>query len=96
MAIQKYVNQELTIEIDEIEATIKRIMDEEIQSSILTIPGISYQMSAMIIAEIEGAAVLILPIRYFPMQECLHPLINQGNSMPPSMSAIGMNPLLHT
>lgn len=44
--------QELTTEIDEIEAAIKRIMDEEIQSPILTIPGISYRMGAMIIAEI--------------------------------------------
>ena len=43
---------ELTIEIDEIETAIKRIMDEEIQSPILTIPGISYRMGAMIIAEI--------------------------------------------
>ena len=44
--------QELTVEIDEIEAALKRIMDEEIQSPILTIPGISYRMGAMIIAEI--------------------------------------------
>ena len=44
--------QELTAEIDEIEAVIKQIMDEEIQSPILTIPGISYRMGAMIIAEI--------------------------------------------
>ncbi|ANU52920.1 IS110 family transposase [Acutalibacter muris] len=44
--------QELTVEIDEIEAAIKRIMDEEIQSPLLTIPGISYRMGAMIIAEI--------------------------------------------
>lgn len=44
--------RELTIEIDEIEAAIKRIMDEEIQSPILTIPGISYRMGAMIISEI--------------------------------------------
>ncbi len=44
--------QELTVEIDEIEAAIKRIMDEEIQSPIITIPGISYRMGAMIIAEI--------------------------------------------
>lgn len=44
--------QEVTAEIDEIEAAIKRIMDEEIQSPILTIPGISYRMGAMIIAEI--------------------------------------------
>lgn len=44
--------QELTAEIDEIEAEIKRIMDEQIHSPILTIPGISYRMGAMIIAEI--------------------------------------------
>ncbi len=44
--------QELTVEIKEIEAAIKRIMDEEIQSPIITIPGISYRMGAMIIAEI--------------------------------------------
>ncbi len=44
--------QKLTSEIDEIEASIKRIMDEDIRSPILTIPGISYRMGAMIIAEI--------------------------------------------
>ncbi|MEY8367841.1 IS110 family transposase [Ihubacter sp. mB4P-1] len=44
--------RELDTEINEIEAAIKRIMDEEIQSPILTIPGISYRMGAMIIAEI--------------------------------------------
>ena len=44
--------QELTSEIDEIEAAIERIMDEEIQSPILTIPGISYRMGSMILAEI--------------------------------------------
>lgn len=44
--------QELTVEIDEIETAIKRIMDDEIQSPIITIPGISYRMGAMIIAEI--------------------------------------------
>ena len=43
---------ELTSAIDEIEAAIKRIMDEEIQSPFLTIPGISYRMGAMIIASI--------------------------------------------
>lgn len=44
--------KELTLEIDEIEAQIKQIMDEGIHSPILTIPGISYRMGAMIIAEI--------------------------------------------
>ena len=43
--------QELTSEIDEIEAEIKAIMDE-INSPMLSIPGISYRMGAMIIAEI--------------------------------------------
>ena len=43
--------RELTSEIDEIETEIKSIMDE-INSPILTIPGISYRMGAMIIAEI--------------------------------------------
>lgn len=33
--------QELTSEIDEVEAEIKRIMDEEVNSPILTIPGIT-------------------------------------------------------
>ena len=43
--------QELDSEIDEIESEIKKIMDK-INSPILTIPGISYRMGAMIIAEI--------------------------------------------
>lgn len=43
--------RELTSEIDEIETEIKSIMDT-IQSPILTIPGISYRMGAMILAEI--------------------------------------------
>ena len=68
--------QELTVEIDEIEAAIKRIMDEQIQSPILTIPGISYRMGAMIIAEIGDFSRLIPQIRYSHMQECLPPLIN--------------------
>lgn len=45
--------QELTVEINEIEAEIKQIMDAQIHSPILTIPGISYRMGAMIIAEID-------------------------------------------
>ena len=43
--------RELDAEIDEIENEIKIIMDE-INSPILSIPGISYRMGAMIIAEI--------------------------------------------
>lgn len=43
--------QELDSEIDEIESEIKYIMDE-INSPILSIPGINYRMGAMIVAEI--------------------------------------------
>ena len=43
--------QELNLEIDEIEIRIKEIMDE-MDTPILTIPGISYRMGAMILAEI--------------------------------------------
>lgn len=43
--------QELTSEIDEIESTIKAMMDK-INSPVLSIPGISYRMGAMILAEI--------------------------------------------
>ena len=43
--------RELDAEIEEIEMEIKLIMDE-INSPILTIPGINYRMGAMIIAEI--------------------------------------------
>ena len=43
--------RELDAEIEEIENEIKSIMDE-INSPILTVPGISYRMGAMIIAEI--------------------------------------------
>lgn len=43
--------QEISVEIEEIEIEIKAIMDE-INSPILTIPGISYRMGAMILAEI--------------------------------------------
>ena len=43
--------QEFTSEIDEIENEIKLIMDE-LNSPILSIPGINYRMGAMIIAEI--------------------------------------------
>lgn len=52
--------QELTSEIDEIEAAIKRIMDEEIHSPILTIPGISYRMGAMIKIMAAGMPAIII------------------------------------
>ena len=71
--------QELTTAIDEIETAIKQIMDEEIKSPILTIPGISYRMGAMILAKLVISAVLILRIKYLHMPECHPPLINPGN-----------------
>ena len=43
--------RELSAEIDEIDASIKKMMDD-IDSPILSIPGISYKMGAMIIAEV--------------------------------------------
>ena len=43
--------RELDSEINEIESAIKNVMDQ-INSPILTIPGISYRMGAMIVAEI--------------------------------------------
>lgn len=43
--------RELTVEIDEIDAEIKKMMDS-IASPITTIPGIGYNMGAMIISEI--------------------------------------------
>ena len=41
----------LTEEIEEVEAVIKKIMDDS-ASPIMTIPGISYRMGAMILAEV--------------------------------------------
>lgn len=43
--------QELSREIDDIEAEIQKIMDE-LQSPIITIPGVGVQMGAMILAEV--------------------------------------------
>lgn len=68
--------QELTSEIDEIECSIKSIMDE-IRSPILSIPGINYRMGAMIIAEIGDFNRFSSPTRYLPMQDFLPLLTNQ-------------------
>lgn len=51
---------ELNAEIDEIEVAIKLIMDET-GSPILTIPGISYRMGAMILAEIGDFSMFDSP-----------------------------------
>ena len=80
--------QELTVEIDEIEAAIKRIMDEQIQSPILTIPGISYRMGAMIIAEIGDFS------RFIWKNE-VPDTSGMPFTMPQNMSATGMNPSAH-
>lgn len=44
--------RKLTAEIDEIEVAVKRIMNKEFHSPILTIPGINYRMGVMFIAKI--------------------------------------------
>lgn len=72
--------QELTLEIDEIEAQIKQSMDEEIHSPILTIPGISYHMGQCSSLRLVISTALIHLIRYLPMPECLLPLINWDRS----------------
>lgn len=51
---------EFSAEIDEIDAAIKVIMDE-INSPILTIPGIGYRMGAMIIAEVGDFSMFSSP-----------------------------------
>ena len=56
--------QELTSEIDEIENEIKIIMDE-INSPILSIPGINYRMGAMIIEEIGDFSRFDSPDKIF-------------------------------
>ncbi|MEN6567583.1 MAG: hypothetical protein ABFC57_14960 [Veillonellales bacterium] len=61
--------RELDAEIAEIEAEIKSIMDE-LQSPILTIPGISYRMGAMISLKSETSLVLTHQTRFWPMQGC--------------------------
>ena len=101
--------QELTVEIDEIEAAIKRIMDEQIQSPILTIPGISYRMGAIIIAEIgdfsrfDSADKILAyagmsPSTYQSGQLWKNEVPDTSGmpfTMPQNMSATGMNPSAH-
>ncbi len=70
--------RELDNEIDEIEAEIKIIMNE-INSPILSIPGINYRIGAMIIAEIGDFSRFDFLIRYLLMQECLPLPTNQDN-----------------
>ncbi len=73
--------RELDSEISEIESEIKRIMDQ-ISSPILTIPGISYRMGAMILARLEISPALIHRIRSWRTLELLHPPINLGSWNP--------------
>ena len=67
----------LSEEIDEIESSIKMIIDE-LHSPIMTIPGISHRMGAMILAEIgdfskfDNADKILMP-------ECHHQPTNQVN-----------------
>ncbi len=60
---------ELTAEIEEIEAEIKRIMDD-LQPPILTIPGISYRMGAMILAEIGDLSMFDSPDKLLAYAGC--------------------------
>ena len=69
---------ELDSEITEIESEIKQIMDQ-ISSPILTIPGISYRMGAMILAEIGDSPALIRLIRSLHTLAPLPPPINPGS-----------------
>nr|WP_085953448.1 transposase [Lachnoclostridium phytofermentans] len=70
--------QELDSEIDEIENEINRIMDE-INSPILSIPGISYRMGAIIIVRLVILTDLTLQIRYWLMLVYPPQLINPVN-----------------
>lgn len=72
--------RELTSDIDEIEHEIKLIMDE-INSPILSIPGINYRMGAMIIAEIGDFNRLILLIKSWLMPDYLLLHTSQDNLM---------------
>ena len=72
--------RELTSDIDEIEHEIKLIMDE-INSPILSIPGINYRMGAMIIAESAISTVLILLIKSWLMPDYLLLHTSQDNLM---------------
>ncbi|PXV87841.1 transposase [Lachnotalea glycerini] len=74
--------RELDSEIGEIEKEIKIIMDK-INSPILSIPGISYRMGAMIIAKLVILIVLILQTKSWHMPDCPPPLINQASLMVP-------------
>lgn len=60
---------ELDAEIDEIESEIKKIMDE-LQPPILTIPGISYRMGAMILAEIGDLSMFDSPDKLLAYAGC--------------------------
>ena len=72
--------QELDSEIDEIENEIKIIMDE-INSPILSIPGISYRMGAMIIAEISDFSRFDSPDKILAYAGFRHQHINPDNWM---------------
>ena len=75
--------QELDSEIDEIENEIKIIMDE-INSPILSIPGINYRMGAMIIAEIGDFNRFDSPDKILAYAAFRHQHINPDNWMVPT------------
>ncbi|SEW42961.1 transposase [[Clostridium] fimetarium] len=71
-------------EIDEVESEIKAIMDE-IDSPILRIPGISYRMGAMIIAEIGDFSIFDSPYKILAYAG-LSPFIYQSGQLVSSYS----------
>ena len=84
--------QIMTEEIDEIETSIRSIM-EKCRSPITSIPGISYRMGAMIFVEVGDFPALTMLIRFLLLPDCPHPSTSQGSWMPQNMSATGMKPL---
>jgi hypothetical protein len=60
------------------------IIIDGINSPIITIPGISYTLAAIIVAEIGNIAITTIPISCLPMREWNHLLINQ-ESIPQTM-----------
>lgn len=70
--------RELNTEIEEIDNEIKRIMDK-INSPILSIPGISCSLGAMIILKSVTSLISALLIKFLLLLDYLHQLISQAS-----------------
>ena len=77
--------REFDAEISEIETALKQMMDR-IASPILTIPGISYRMGAMILAEIGDFPASIPQIKSSPMPVFLLSLTSRANWTTPMLT----------